>query len=679
MNEIRVAVLGGSKCGKRSLLACMDRTIDRISVIDKYLTMTRQGESFVLLDQKYTELESHFSGDSDFFSEAHDIYKTDCTDYHYALEYRKRPLGFDICVTEVPAVFLETVEGINRCCKIVDQSQIVIIAIDTPAMMEEPSKLTGIGKYHQEKNQPRLIQTIIRDAWQESMDRKLLIFAPVKCEKYEYVNMLGEVNLRIKKSYRELIDIAKNKCSCAVLPVQTMGNAVFKEYQDEEKRFVYSIENSRMLMPQWADLVMRMVVQYTFSSLLYFMNNPKKAKSVLGQKLVSAAGENRIIKFKRENGAVINNTVDKQEIEAYEVLSDQVELQIRRKLADFNVLMFGPRRAGKSSVLASMIHSFYNLDWQQMNNLSLQEGDEFTKEYLAGKREELAYSIDKAQKQLLTVSMTEAATDTTNNYVFNLQYGTSRKSLTIDFMDIPGERLMGSTGDWDVWLRGELRNCQIIIVAIDTPHLMEENGKYNDAFNRPQKICDLFKSAKMDTHISRLVLLVPIKCEKYYHEGRMLEVKDAIQKRNINLLNFLSGQSKTTVAITPILTMGGIVFDSFEAPNDGLAALFEQGSLKGRPKKVNYKLYQEDPCFRPKFCEQPMIYLLSFILATTKSGSMTFANLMKFIFSPWKSLKRLINLWKDIGNDTELQQTLDQVRKHLETEEPGFTFIQNPL
>ena len=679
MNEIRVAVLGGSQCGKTSLISCMDKTIDRISVLDKYLSITRQGESFALLNQKYAELEACFAGSSDEFLEVPGQKDRQCREYSYSLEYRKRPLGFDIRVTDIPGCLLETVQGINECYSIVKQSHIVILAVDTPALMEEPSKLTGVGKYHLNKNQCRLIQDIVLDAWKDSKDRRLLIFAPIKCEKYEFNNTLSMVNQLIKKTYRELTDIAKANASCAIVPVQTMGSAVFQRFEEEDKKGVYRIEGTRSLMPQWADLVMRMILQYTFSTLLHYLDNPKIAKRVLGQKIVTYAGKNNINKFKRENGAVINNTVDKQEIEAYEVLSDLVELNIRRKLSDFNVLMFGPRRAGKSSVLSSMIHSFYNLDWQQMNNIQLQEGDEFTREYLAGKREELAYSVDKAQKQLLTVSRTEAATDTTNNYVFNLHYGTARKSLTIDFMDIPGERLMGSHGDWDVWLRSELQNCQIIIVAIDTPHMMEENGKYHDAFNRPQKICDLFKSAKMDRRISRLVLMVPIKCEKYYHEGRMNEVTDTIRHRYGNLLSFLTGFSKTTVAITPILTMGGIVFDSFEAPSDGLAALFEQGSLKGRPKKVNYKLYQKDPAFRPKFCEQPMIYLLSFILATTKSGSMKFSSILEFITNPWKSLKRLLNLWNELGNDVELQQTLDKVRTYLETEEPGFTFIQNPL
>lgn len=682
MNEIRVVVLGGSECGKRSVLACMDRTTDRLAVIDKYLSMTRQGDSFSLLDEKYTELESYFTKGMVDFSEVQSTEKEGCVEYRYALEYRNRPLGFDLCVTEVFSGLLNTAPGINRCCEIVAESHIVLLVIDTPAMMEEPSKGTGFGKLHDKKNRYRDLRDIVYDGVRKSQEHKLIIFVPVKCEKYDHNNTLSEVNGVIKKSYQKLADLAKSNCACAVVPVQTMGNADFKDFR-VDGRACFSVQNGSMLMPQWADLLLRIIMQYVFCMILYFLRNPKKAKSELGKKLVTAAGENKLIKFKRENGALINNAVDKQEIEAYEVLSDKVadqeELQIRRKLADFNVLMFGPRRAGKSSVLASMIHSFYQLDWKQMNDLRLQEGDEFTREYLANKREELADSVDKAQKQLLTVSMTEAATDTTNNYVFNMRYGSSQKTLTLDFMDIPGERLMGNKGEWDVWLRGELQNCQIIIVAIDTPHLMEEGGKYNDAFNRPQKIFDLFKSAKMDTHISRLVLLVPIKCEKYYHEGRMEEVKEAVKKRNANLLNFLKSQSRTTVAITPILTMGGIVFDSFEVPSDGVVAFFEQGRLKGRPKKVNYKLYEKDPRFRPQFCEQPMVYLLSFILATTKSGSMTLGNIVKFILNPWKSLKRLLNLWKNLENDSELQLTLDQVRTHLETEEPGFEFIQNPL
>lgn len=678
MAEIRVAVLGGFRSGKTSVIACMDKIIENLSVIDKKFTMTRgDSPSFSELDDKYEEMKAVFQGNGVHFieTEIHNPTST-VTEYGYSLYYNQKRLGMDLIITEVPAHCFRDLGGMREARRIVDASQIVMVVVDTPALVEQENTSTGIGRYHKRRNwgeytSDRLQQCVL-DSMKAVPERRLLLLVPAKCEKYVHEERQEEINKRIKLAYMQAWDGARDMYSCAVVPVLTMGNVDFEEFRADGLDSVHKIRDIRMLNTQWADLLMRMIVQYILSSCLYYLDNPKAAKRILGRKAAFGANEPTLIRLKKENGALINQAVDRNGIGAYEYQYDMANLQIRRKLSDFNVLMFGPQRAGKSSILASMIYSFYQLDWKQMNNLRLEEGDIFTQKYLESKREELAVSFEKARERMLSLSMTEAATDATNNYVFNLNYGSGNKTLTIDFMDIMGERVSDCSEEWDDWLKGELCNCQIIIIAIDTPHLVEKGGRYNAAFNRPAKIFDLIKSAWKDNkNLSRLVLMVPIKCEKYYHEHRMDEVKEAIRQEYKKLLHFLKKCEKTTVAITPILTMGGIVFDNF-----GSGMAHEVKKLLGRPREVNYKLLDENAQFSPRFCEQPMIYLLSFILKNTKKESLS---LLDILLDPLQALKRLKNLWKGLREDEELQKTAAQARNFLKTDSDGYEFIQNPL
>ena len=116
-----------------------------------------------------------------------------------------------------------------------------------------------------------------------------------------------------------------------------------------------------------------------------------------------------------------------------------------------------------------------------------------------------------------------------------------------------------------------------------------------------------------------MVLLVPLKCEKYYHNGEIDSVKEKVKETYSDLIAFLKDKNNTNglngkfaCAITPILTVGEIIFDCF-ATNNGVVEEMKIENDIIVPKKVSYRYLKAGATYSPQYCEQPLYYLLSFI------------------------------------------------------------------
>ncbi len=362
-------------------------------------------------------------------------------------------------------------------------------------------------------------------------------------------------------------------------------------------------------------------------------------------------------------------------------------------MATFNVLMFGTRRSGKSSVLASMIESFEKINATSKNKIKL-EATPDTKELLKMKKNKLE-KVFEGRIPDEPFIIYEDLTDTPYEYEFLMTAEGSKDSHTISFKDIPGEWLM--TDERKKELDNDAARARIIIIAIDTPHLMEAGGAFHD-FNLPTRVYDFLRCPKGEKDIPRMILFVPIKCEKYYYEGRMNEVNDRIKKQYELLFeNFAVSPKKElyTVAITPILTLGGIVFDSFMKDSDGKVAIINNTkvpSLAYRPKAVYYKLYDKAPIFSPKYCEQPVLYILNFILKFAEMNQevekkrstldKVIDTVINTILTPLfilDGIEGLKALWSGVLSDTELIKNAIKATENIKVSGDGYEIIQNPF
>lgn len=340
------------------------------------------------------------------------------------------------------------------------------------------------------------------------------------------------------------------------------------------------------------------------------------------------------------------------------------------------VMMIGGRRCGKTSVLAAMKSCFEEAT--KNTSLTITANDE-TMEMLDKKRSEIELYYKSCNN--LGFSPDNNPDETESKYFFNIGLKGKNTNLTVRFFDFPGE-----------WVRTdpekivkEIKNSDVIMIAIDTPYLMEESGFYNENWNKCSLITNLLKS-NFDLLNSepKMILFVPLKCERYKNDVKYK--LDNIQEkiRNIayrDLINHLNNSNKVTVAITPIFTMGTASFYKFDRDENGKIIEQKISDTQVVPKTAFYDFTNEAytvggnyPQPKPQYCEQPMIYLLAYTMEIAKRiknkqnanfwGRLANVFLTKFLSFP--SAEDFINERQTLCN-------------HMVRDKDGYCFVYNPL
>lgn len=277
------------------------------------------------------------------------------------------------------------------------------------------------------------------------------------------------------------------------------------------------------------------------------------------------------------------------------------------------VCMLGARGVGKTSVITSLYNS--HKDAVSGTNLFL-KANGTTQTVLESKKSMLNAMFRglHAEGDLVTES---GIPGDSSDSLFCFTYGMNSERINIDLeiRDYPGEFLRQEPD----LVAEYIREANAVLIAIDTPCMMEEEGRYHTGKNRPQLVMD-FLTQHLSSESEKLVLFVPLKCEKYYFEDRIDEVTERIQREYAPLLSHLRGQKNDTTgkknvccAITPIQTLGGVLFDSFERKPDGTVGEIMTPDGLALPEKINYRYAASNASYSPKYCEQPLYFLLAFV------------------------------------------------------------------
>lgn len=285
-------------------------------------------------------------------------------------------------------------------------------------------------------------------------------------------------------------------------------------------------------------------------------------------------------------------------------MSDFIKM-IREKLVGeemtekpiMKVCMLGARGVGKTSVLTSMYSNLNHVVNATNIHLTPESG---TGSVLDRKLKDLKsmfsnHSVGGAAGGI-------AGDNTESIFEFNLGMNSENVNMGLELRDYPGEYVV----DYPEKVKEYIYESNAIIIAIDTPYLMEEDGRYNGQKNRVGDIISFFRNAIKSDCDDKLVIFVPLKCEKYYHEGRIEEVTNKVKAEYSEIIDFLRDrgnirglEGKFACVITPILTVGEIIFDRFEEIDGQMVS--------------KYKYLKPGAKFSPRYCEQPLLYLLAFV------------------------------------------------------------------
>ncbi|MEW6709005.1 MAG: hypothetical protein AB1403_04215 [Candidatus Riflebacteria bacterium] len=254
--------------------------------------------------------------------------------------------------------------------------------------------------------------------------------------------------------------------------------------------------------------------------------------------------------------------------------------------------MLGARRVGKTSLLAAMYDKLTDDD-----SIICITREQRTSAILSSKLQLLE---DQAREASIKVDPSAGIDGSAERCDYKFELGKNGKDphMKISFTDYPGGWLNASSGMRDEVVQ-IVKNSQVILVAIDSPALLEENGKFNEKINQPKEVCEVLKLGLRD-NVNTLVLFCPVKAETYLKNERREDLTSAVKKSFHNSFEFLKSLKNTVVAIVPVQTMGCVYFNHIEV------------SSGKEPMFFFFKNAREK--YEPKNCEQPLIYLLKFFL-----------------------------------------------------------------
>lgn len=267
------------------------------------------------------------------------------------------------------------------------------------------------------------------------------------------------------------------------------------------------------------------------------------------------------------------------------------------------IVMLGGRRAGKSTILASIIEQ---LSSETHSDICVfEQVIEEDTEALFNKTRELEGIMSPDQFSLIEPGETFIRPDNAEFIVdmnpsvgideyqlrCNLSYN---QSVTLSFYDAPGEAMAmpnknekdpkgelvfpnpetnvayNALMDQHNQLKSIIPNTDVFVIVIDTPFLMEATPAQNKIYNRIEEINNLLTAnIRFDETLygldKKLILFCPVKCEKWIHENKIDSVIKKIKIAYKSLIDKCAQHPDIEMYILPIQTAGNLEFSSFKS------------------------------------------------------------------------------------------------------------------
>lgn len=225
------------------------------------------------------------------------------------------------------------------------------------------------------------------------------------------------------------------------------------------------------------------------------------------------------------------------------------------------VLMMGGRRAGKSSMLAGLFDVMLGADVSKL--VQVKDVTPSGNISLIDKVKELKETLQK--KYGMVIMPDTGATEKFQPYSLQFTIPGTEHSMNMTFTDVQGEYFVrsASVASQRLELEKKIKESDIILIAIDTPYLMEASLGQNDMANCVESVEALLTNLKMEDK-AKLIVYAPIKCERWCRDGHHLEeVTQKVEEVYATSIKALSASPLVEILILPVLTVGNIVFKEF--------------------------------------------------------------------------------------------------------------------
>lgn len=310
---------------------------------------------------------------------------------------------------------------------------------------------------------------------------------------------------------------------------------------------------------------------------------------------------------------------------------------------DFPIAMLGPRGVGKTSMIAAFVNEF---DKVFEGPLEILYPEEQTRVNMAGLLLDLKKVAEGKPAGVDTGSVGIGVTSDIQSHRLEIRHVTSGTGMFLNFTDYPGNWLQERNAE----VSGLVGHAAVILIAVDTPALMELDETDHEEVNMPNLLTSTLKSVLAGAPgRERLVVFVPMKCERWVQAGGHAAVWARLSGRYASLLKALRKYPEVAVAAHPVQTLGAVRFSHYELQKGRRKALFTR-SADG---------------YSPKDCEKPLLYCLAFVLKQLHERFKAHAASVEKII---KERHWLDVAWdgfqSSIGFPTQLQKALSKWQNH---------------
>ena len=307
----------------------------------------------------------------------------------------------------------------------------------------------------------------------------------------------------------------------------------------------------------------------------------------------------------------------------------------------FTVL--GPSGCGKTTLLACMNEYF-----SRVMPGAFEPENPATFNRLSEAYDKLRHEAEDDSHEIIFSGGVEG-TDTEHQYPFVLKGG--RRDVHMRFFDFPGGWLNPRDPEQSAHfsdVSAKIARSSVIIAVINSPYLMQYSGKYKDYAGIDEAEYIIERSLTPDS--DKLILLVPVKCERYLASPNDADELKETVKSCFNHTISLAGESspyhgKIAIALLPVKTMGNVELSRFDA-RDGNPALF-------------FRRITDSP-FMPEYTDQPLRYAMSFLLEEYKKS---------------RARSNLSSMYDFMFGSGNLDGILDDIRQGIRVNTPGAEII----
>lgn len=235
------------------------------------------------------------------------------------------------------------------------------------------------------------------------------------------------------------------------------------------------------------------------------------------------------------------------------------------------VLMMGGPRSGKTSALAGLVDTMINGEVRDVIEVKDITQIDAVRQKLAQKVENLKLTLDNSLNKSIIVD-DEFKTNSYENYTIEFAIPGTTDKLNIVFTDANGEFFeSGRTHESEI--AKMIKDYDVFVIAIDTPSLMEAVNPDNPLMNEPinKAINNVNDIHNFITYLddkdgadAKMVVFVPLKCEKWAHLGKLDIVSERVKAVYDTPIKALEKKKNVEIDILPIQTVGNMVFQEHQ-------------------------------------------------------------------------------------------------------------------